>query len=142
MPDHSRRGRKSETELTFAGLHQFCAPYLDRPERFPHPQRDARGTVFGPWRGDAPDRFLVGLAVLSLMAEWPRSSRRPASSTKRSSSTAFRLKFWGSSPWKSHSVKTAVTASATSRRRAVSASGRPQPLTTEILPIPFLPADR
>jgi DNA-binding CsgD family transcriptional regulator len=62
-------GVQSEMELVFAGLHQLCAPMLDRLERLPSPQRDALGTAFGLARGVAPDRFLVGLAVLSLLSE-------------------------------------------------------------------------
>ena len=62
-------GVESEMELPFAGLHQLCAPMLDRLERLPAPQRDALGTAFGLSDGDAPDRFLVGLAVLSLLSE-------------------------------------------------------------------------
>ena len=62
-------GVQSEMELVFAGLHQLCAPMLDRLERLPGPQRDALGTAFGLARGVAPDRFLVGLAVLSLLSE-------------------------------------------------------------------------
>jgi DNA-binding CsgD family transcriptional regulator len=62
-------GIESEVELAFAGLHQLCAPFLDRLERLPGPQRDALGTAFGLSAGEPPDRFLVGLAVLSLLAE-------------------------------------------------------------------------
>src|SRR4051794_34981432 len=62
-------GVQAEMELPFAGLHQLCAPMLDRLERLPAPQRDALGTAFGLSAGHAPDRFLVGLAVLSLLAE-------------------------------------------------------------------------
>ena len=62
-------GVESEMELAFAGLHQLCAPMLDRLERLPAPQRDALRTAFGLSAGAAPDRFLVGLAVLSLLAE-------------------------------------------------------------------------
>src|SRR4051794_28370730 len=62
-------GVESEMELPFAALHQLCAPMLDRLERLPGPQRDALGTVFGLTAGPAPDRFLVGLAVLSLLSE-------------------------------------------------------------------------
>jgi DNA-binding CsgD family transcriptional regulator/tetratricopeptide (TPR) repeat protein len=62
-------GVESETELAFAGLHQLCAPMLDRLEQLPAPQRDALGTAFGLRAGDAPDRFLVGLAVLSLLSD-------------------------------------------------------------------------
>jgi hypothetical protein len=62
-------GVESEMELAYAGLQQLCAPFLDRLERLPGPQRDALGTAFGLREGGAPDRFLVGLAVLSLLSE-------------------------------------------------------------------------
>ena len=62
-------GVQGEMELAFAGLHQLCAPMLDRLERLPGPQRDALGAAFGLSAGQSPDRFLVGLAVLSLLAE-------------------------------------------------------------------------
>ena len=62
-------GVESEMELAFASLHQLCLPLLDRLERLPGPQRDALRTVFGLAPGPAPDRFLVGLAVLSLLSE-------------------------------------------------------------------------
>jgi DNA-binding CsgD family transcriptional regulator len=62
-------GVESEMELAFAGLQQLCAPMLDRLEQLPGPQRDALGTAFGLRTGEPPDRFLVGLAVLSLLAE-------------------------------------------------------------------------
>ena len=62
-------GVESEMELAFAALQQLCAPLLDRVDRLPAPQRDALGVAFGLRAGDAPDRFLVGLAVLSLLAE-------------------------------------------------------------------------
>src|SRR5690348_2092458 len=62
-------GVQSEMELAFAGLHQLCAPMLDRLERLPGPQRDALRTAFGMSAGPVPDRFLVGLAVLGLLSE-------------------------------------------------------------------------
>src|SRR3984885_11630221 len=62
-------GVESEMELAFAALQQLCAPMLDRLGELPVPQRDALGVAFGLRAGDAPDRFLVGLAVLSLLAE-------------------------------------------------------------------------
>jgi DNA-binding CsgD family transcriptional regulator len=62
-------GVESEMELAFASLHQLCAPMLDRLERLPAPQRRALEIVFGVSAGGAPDRFLVGLAVLSLFSE-------------------------------------------------------------------------
>ena len=62
-------GVESEMELAFASLHQFCTPMLGRLERLPAPQREALEIVFGLTRGSAPDPFLVGLAVLSLLSE-------------------------------------------------------------------------
>jgi DNA-binding CsgD family transcriptional regulator len=62
-------GLESEMELPFAALHQLCAPLQDRRERLPGPQRDALGITFGLSAGAAPDRFLVGLAVLSLLSD-------------------------------------------------------------------------
>jgi DNA-binding CsgD family transcriptional regulator len=62
-------GVESEMELAFAALQQLCAPLLDRLDRLPAPQQDALGVAFGLRAGRAPDRFLVGLAVLSLLAE-------------------------------------------------------------------------
>ncbi|MCH6166341.1 ATP-binding protein [Pseudonocardia alaniniphila] len=61
-------GVQSEMELAFAGMHQLCAPMLDRPEALPLPQRDALRTAFGMNAGPAPDRFLIGLAALSLLS--------------------------------------------------------------------------
>ena len=60
---------ESEMELAFASLHQLCGPMLDRLPRLPVPQRQALEIVFGLSAGAAPDRFLVGLAVLSLFSE-------------------------------------------------------------------------
>src|SRR5262249_11207757 len=62
-------GVESEMELPYASLHQVCAPLLGRLERLPLPQRQALETVFGVSPGPPPDRFLVGLGVLSLLAE-------------------------------------------------------------------------
>jgi DNA-binding CsgD family transcriptional regulator len=62
-------GVESEMELAFAGLHQVCAPMLDRLDRLPAPQRDALRTTFGLIEGPVPDRFFVGLAVLGLLSE-------------------------------------------------------------------------
>jgi DNA-binding CsgD family transcriptional regulator len=60
---------ESEMELAYAGVHQLLTPMLHRLERLPAPQRDALGIAFGISPGPAPDRFLVGLAVLSLLSE-------------------------------------------------------------------------
>jgi len=62
-------GVQSEMELAFAGLHQLCAPMLGRAEHLPVPQREALRTAFGLAAGPPPDRFLIGLAVLSLLSE-------------------------------------------------------------------------
>jgi DNA-binding CsgD family transcriptional regulator len=62
-------GVESEMELPYSGLHQLCAPLLDHIDELPVPQRDALATVFGLSTGPAPDRFLVGLATLTLLAQ-------------------------------------------------------------------------
>ena len=62
-------GVESEMELGFAGLHALCAPMLGRLDRLPVPQREALSTAFGLSDGAQPDRFLVGLAVLSMLAD-------------------------------------------------------------------------
>src|SRR6185437_9301829 len=62
-------GVESEMELSFAGLHALCAPMLGRLDRLPGPQREALNTAFGLSEGAQPDRFLVGLAVLSMLAD-------------------------------------------------------------------------
>ncbi len=60
-------GVESEREFAYAGLHQLCGPFLERMDQLPAPQRDALATAFGLRSGNAPDRFLVGLAVLTLL---------------------------------------------------------------------------
>jgi len=61
-------GVESEMELPFAGLHQLCGPMLDRLDSLAEPQRRGLGVAFGLASGDNPDRFLVALAALSLLA--------------------------------------------------------------------------
>jgi hypothetical protein len=65
----SAAGMQSELELAFAGLHQLCAPSLGHLDLIPALQRNAPETIFGMSSGPTPDRFLVGPAVLSLLAE-------------------------------------------------------------------------
>ncbi|GAA3206995.1 LuxR family transcriptional regulator [Actinocorallia longicatena] len=67
-------GVQSEMELPFAGLHQLCAPLLDGLERLPAPQCQALRTAFGLAEGPPPARFLVGMAVLSLLSEASRAN--------------------------------------------------------------------
>jgi len=62
-------GVESEMELPFAGLHQLCAPLLSRLGSLPGPQQRALSVALGLTDGDNPDRFLVAMAALSLMAE-------------------------------------------------------------------------
>ncbi|WP_439677370.1 helix-turn-helix transcriptional regulator [Embleya sp. MST-111070] len=61
------RGIEADMELPYASLHQLCAPFLDRLDELPKPQRDALCVAFAMAAGDPPDRFLVGLAVLTLL---------------------------------------------------------------------------
>ncbi|MGW0159067.1 AAA family ATPase [Mycobacterium sp. NPDC003323] len=68
-------GVEEDMELAFAGLHQLCLPLMAHLETLPPPQREALDVAFGYGTGPAPDRFLVGLAVLSLMAA--ASAERP-----------------------------------------------------------------
>ncbi|HEX4624566.1 MAG TPA: ATP-binding protein [Solirubrobacteraceae bacterium] len=62
-------GVQSEMELAFAGLHQLCAPMLDRLDRLPVPQRGALRTAFAISPGPVPDPFFVALAVLGLLSD-------------------------------------------------------------------------
>jgi predicted ATPase len=62
-------GVESEMEFAFAALQQLCAPMLGRLERLPAPQQEALRVTFGLSGGEAPDRFVVGLAALSLLSE-------------------------------------------------------------------------
>ena len=68
-------GAESEMELPFASLHQLCGPMLSGLGRLPPPQRDALGTAFGLSSGTQPDRFLIGLAVLTLLSD--TAEKRP-----------------------------------------------------------------
>jgi DNA-binding CsgD family transcriptional regulator len=61
-------GNEAEAEVPFAALHQLCAPWLARRERLPAPQRDALGVALALTTGAAPDRLVVGLAVLNLLS--------------------------------------------------------------------------
>jgi DNA-binding CsgD family transcriptional regulator len=61
-------GAEWEMELPFAGLHQLCVGLLDGRDGLPAPQRDALEIAFGLSSGAQPERFLVGLAVLSLLS--------------------------------------------------------------------------
>ncbi|TEA09760.1 putative HTH-type transcriptional regulator [Mycobacteroides salmoniphilum] len=61
-------GVESEMELAFAGLQHFCGPLSSHLEALPSPQREALDIAFGIRSGPVPDRFLIGLAVLSLLA--------------------------------------------------------------------------
>jgi predicted ATPase len=62
-------GVQAEMELPYAGIHQLCAPMFDRLDALPEPQQSALNVALGVSAGDTPDRFLVALAVLSLLSE-------------------------------------------------------------------------
>ena len=62
-------GVESEMDLGYAGLHQVVVPFLGELERLPGPQRSGLSAAFGMASGSAPDRFLVGLAALTLVSE-------------------------------------------------------------------------
>jgi DNA-binding CsgD family transcriptional regulator len=61
-------GVQSEAEVSFAGLHLLLGSALDRRSALPQPQRQALDAAFGLRRAGSYDRFLIGLAVLSLLA--------------------------------------------------------------------------
>ena len=69
MPGPSRGGVESEMELAFAGLHQLCRPLLDELDRCPRPRRRLSAPPSDCVAEAPPDRFLIGLAVLSLLSE-------------------------------------------------------------------------
>ncbi|MEW2572615.1 AAA family ATPase [Streptomyces sp. NPDC047070] len=69
------QGVEADMELPYASLHQLCAPFLTQVDALPGPQRDALRVAFGMAAGDPPDRFLVGLAVLTLLTR--ASETRP-----------------------------------------------------------------
>ncbi|GAA4718206.1 helix-turn-helix transcriptional regulator [Nocardioides conyzicola] len=69
------QGIEADMELAWASLHQLCAPFLGAVDALPEPQRDALQVAFGMAAGDPPDRFLVGLAVLTLLTR--ASETRP-----------------------------------------------------------------
>jgi DNA-binding CsgD family transcriptional regulator/tetratricopeptide (TPR) repeat protein len=62
-------GIESEMELGFAGLHQLVLPFLPHLDRLPAPQREALSAAFGLSAGAPPDRFQIGLATLTLLAD-------------------------------------------------------------------------
>ena len=62
-------GVESEIDLPFAALHQLLAPMLDAVDLLPEPQAQALRITLGQASGTPPDRFLIGLAVLGLLAE-------------------------------------------------------------------------
>jgi hypothetical protein len=62
-------GIEAEMELPFAAVQQLCSAFLELMDRLPQPQHEALGVAFGLITGPAPNPFLVGLAVLGLLAE-------------------------------------------------------------------------
>ncbi len=68
-------GIESEAELPFAALHQLLRPILGFTDHLPAPQAAALRRALGLETGSGHDRFLVSLAVLSLIAE--AADRRP-----------------------------------------------------------------
>lgn len=62
-------GVESESELPFAALHLILLPLLDRLDALPEPQAAAMRAAFGLAEGAGADRFMIGLATLTLLAE-------------------------------------------------------------------------
>ena len=61
-------GVEAEMELPFAGVHQLCTALPNRFDALPAPQKEALTTALGLIGGKVPERFLVGLGVLSLLS--------------------------------------------------------------------------
>src|SRR5262245_12103043 len=62
-------GVQAEMGMGFPGLHQLLIPFLGGLGQLPGPQRQALGSAFGLVAGPPPDRFLVGLAALTLLTD-------------------------------------------------------------------------
>ena len=62
-------GVEAELGMAFAGLHQLLVPFFDGLDGLPVPQGQALGSAFGLADGPPPDRFLVGLAALTLLTD-------------------------------------------------------------------------
>jgi Mg2+ and Co2+ transporter CorA len=62
-------GIESEAPLGYAALHRLIRFFPGAVDRLPTPQRDALRTTFGLAFGPPPDRFLIGLSVLTLLAD-------------------------------------------------------------------------
>lgn len=62
-------GVEAEIELAYAGVQHLCTSMVSHIDALPAPQRAALSTAIGLSDGDTPDRFLVGLALLGLLAE-------------------------------------------------------------------------
>jgi DNA-binding CsgD family transcriptional regulator len=62
-------GVEGEVDLPYAGLHQLCRSMIDTVDALPGPQREALQVAFGLSSGEASNRYLIGLAVLSLLSE-------------------------------------------------------------------------
>jgi len=62
-------GAEAEMDMGFAGLHQLLVPFLGGLEGLPGPQRQALGSAFGLVAGPPPDRFLVGMAALTVLTD-------------------------------------------------------------------------
>ena len=68
-------GVQAEMGMGFAGLHQLLVPFLGGLDELPPPQRQALGSAFGLVDGPRPDRFLVGLAALTLLTDAAAAGR-------------------------------------------------------------------
>ncbi len=62
-------GLETESRLAYAGLHRLLVPYRSRIDQLPTAQRIALRTALGLIDGPPSTPFLVGLAVLTLLAE-------------------------------------------------------------------------
>ena len=62
-------GVESESDIGYGGLQRLLNALLPKSDSLPAPQRQALHTAFGLIDGPMPDRFHVGLATLTLLAD-------------------------------------------------------------------------
>ena len=113
-------------ELAFAGLHQLCAPMLDRLGRLPGPQADALSTAFGLSAGEAPIAFWWVWPCSACCLRWPTSGRSSAWSMTRSGSIDSRRRFSRSLRAASWRNRSAWCSRCASRARRAELAGLPE----------------
>jgi Cdc6-like AAA superfamily ATPase len=87
-------GVEGEVDLPYAALHQICRSMTEPVSALPQPQSDALRVAFGESVGDAPDRYVVGLATLNLMSEAAATQPLPCLRPRGPSRSLRRCRRW------------------------------------------------